>query len=748
MDANRTDSQRRIPRYARRLTALSMLLTGLGLLAHEADVHTPLRADDDEAKKVAPPPVGHLVRVPLPITGNSDRSVKSQIRRLLNNREDGDNRPLIVVLEFGQDDQDSGAGSEFGRSYDLAQYLTSEEVSGVRLVAYIPHQLEGHALLVAMACQEIVMHADAQLGRAGSQGQQIDDVQQRAYEKIYDRRQTLPAAVALGTLDPNLEVYRANVKDGSRWILSDQLEDVRKEPGFSGYDTIVKKGDIGHFTAEELRTKYGFITRKVDDRADLAAALKLSRLTDDPSMGGEWRAIRVDLTGPLNARLVTQMQRGIEDRMQLAEQRGQPINFICLWIDSPGGSPTDSISMINYLDGLDRGQVHVVAYVPGTARADASTIAMACDDIVIEPDATLGGPGATVIEGDEKTDLVTRIQEVTKARSGQWSLWAAMIDRDLVVNKYSRKGTGQVGYFCEEEFDELRDADQWEKGDEIKEAGTLLKLTGNEAQEMGLVDHVVADYGEFQRIYSLEDEPEQVRRNWAHMLIDSLRESCCLPWLLIFIGSSALIAEMSSPGVGVPGFIALICFLLFFWLKVLDSTAGALEILLFVAGVGCIALEIFLLPGFGVFGLGGGAMVVVSLILASQTFVLPRNEYQLEQLPYSLGTVVAAGAGVFAGIILMRRYAHRTPGLNRIMLSPPTDEELQEMSQREAMTHFGHLRGKRGKAVTQLTPSGKAQFGDDLVDVITEGELLPKGADVVVVDVQGNLVVVEAVEEN
>ena len=54
------------------------------------------------------------------------------------------------------------------------------------------------------------------------------------------------------------------------------------------------------------------------------------------------------------------------------------------------------------------------------------------------------------------------------------------------------------------------------------------------------------------------------------------------------------------------------------------------------------------MPGFGVFGVGGGIMVLLSIVLASQTFIFPRNAYQLEQVPGSLFTMVVACGGVMS----------------------------------------------------------------------------------------------------
>jgi membrane-bound ClpP family serine protease len=60
------------------------------------------------------------------------------------------------------------------------------------------------------------------------------------------------------------------------------------------------------------------------------------------------------------------------------------------------------------------------------------------------------------------------------------------------------------------------------------------------------------------------------------------------------------------------------------------------------------------------------------------------------------------------------------------------------------MVDFEYLMGHAGIATTQLTPSGKARFGSRLVDVIADGEVIAKGAEVVVIEVQGNRVVVRS----
>jgi membrane-bound serine protease (ClpP class) len=215
--------------------------------------------------------------------------------------------------------------------------------------------------------------------------------------------------------------------------------------------------------------------------------------------------------------------------------------------------------------------------------------------------------------------------------------------------------------------------------------------------------------------------------------------------LLLVIGFVGLYLEIHSPGVGVGAFIALVCFVVFFWSRYLGGTAGWLEVLLFMAGVSCILLEIFVIPGFGIFGLGGGAMVLASIILASQTFVIPHDEYQFAQLRNSLLVIAGTGIGILAAGYSLQKWLPHTPYANRMILAPPAEEEAEVIHQREMLLNLTGLLGQHGVTTTPLFPGGKARIGDDVVDVLSDGEVIERGKTVEVVEVRGNKVVVREV---
>ena len=684
------------------------------------------------------PPFVRLVQVPLPIQGTVDTQVRRSIEQILSNVPKSTERP-IIVLEFAPPANGTGESSEFGRALDLSRFLASQATSQARMVAYIPKTVRGHAVLVALACEEIIMHPDAQIGDAGVDEANIDETLRRGYSEIADRRRTIPSAVAVGLLDREVQVRRLTTAQGTRFALDEEVAEIQSETTVQKIDTIIPAGEVGLLSGDKLRLDYGFVSHLAQDRKELASALNVppSDLEIDPLLGDDWKAIQIELHGAINTVTVDHVMRRLEDRLG----GNDDVNFVCISIDSPGGSVEDSLRLANYLSGIESAKTRTVAYVPSEALADAAIIAIACDQLAVHEDATIGGSGARELSRDDVDTAKITIQEIMNGRDRAWSLPVAMLDDSLEINEYQLAETNITDYFCEEELQEQNDPDRWERQEELSASGEVLQLTGEEAGEIGLARHVVSDFNEFQQRYQLEEAPEVLKPNWAQDLIVALATPQVAAGLL-FIGFFALIVEASAPGIGVGGFVSAVCFLLFFWSNFLNGTAGWLEALLFIGGLIFISMEILVLPGFGIFGLGGGIMVLASLVLASQTFVIPQNEYQLRQLPSSLLIVAAALGGVGISAFFLQKYLAKLPFLNRMMLAPAEGEAAEELEHREAVVHFEHLLGKQGRTTTPLALSGKADFDGDLYDVVSDGLPVEKSATVEVVEVVGNRIIV------
>jgi membrane-bound serine protease (ClpP class) len=96
--------------------------------------------------------------------------------------------------------------------------------------------------------------------------------------------------------------------------------------------------------------------------------------------------------------------------------------------------------------------------------------------------------------------------------------------------------------------------------------------------------------------------------------------------------------------------------------------------------------------------------------------------------------------------VLLRRWMPKSTLLNRMLLAPPMGEEAETIRRREALVDFHGLLGQRGATTTRLNPAGKARFGDQLVDVMADGEAIDRGVAIEVVDVRGSRVLVKQVE--
>jgi len=686
------------------------------------------------------PPHAQLIRLPLPITGNIDQQIKRAFESVLRKTRAGADRP-VVVLEFWPAHSEFGEGSDFSRAHALARYLSSRDTARVKTVAFLPRSIKGHAVLVAMACEEIVMAPDALLGAAGLDEpaeEPIDPAVRSAYREIANRRRTLPPEVALGMLDKDLEILKVDTEISTEFVFRSELEKLRAKRAIRNEEVIIRAGEIGLFSGRQAR-QFNFVKYLAPDRRALARALGVpaAALAEDPSLWGSWRPVRVTLRGVITPQLTASVQKTINDQVEI-----EGSNFICLWIESPGGSLSDSVNLANYLASLDRGRLRTVAYVADDVRGDASLIAVACDEIVMHRDAALGGSGAQAILPDDVRLVRETLREsLAPKKMRSWSLWAALLDPSAKVSRYTHRTSGVVDYYCEAELAAQGDADQWVQGKRVTREGQPLQVRAAEAEELGLAQHVVGSFDEFKRLYGIADDIEMAEPGWASTLINALAAPG-IAWLLLLVGGAAMYAELQSPGIGIGGFVAGICFLLYFWNRHLEGTAGWLEALLFAAGVSCIMLELFVVPGATIFGLGGGLLVLVSLVLASQTFVLPQNDYQLTQMRDSLLALAGAGLGVIVLAVLMQRFLPHTPFFGHVVLEPPSNEELASLSHREALVALDHLLGQRGVTTTWLMPSGKARFGDRVVDVSSQGEAISQDSPVVVVEVHGNHVVV------
>jgi membrane-bound serine protease (ClpP class) len=325
---------------------------------------------------------GRLVRIRLPLVGNADEHFKSVIQRAVSQlgllpRRQGRRPVLVLELVPALRHSGYGQGTDFERALSLARYLTSPEVAGVKTVAYIPQTIKGHGVLVALACEEIVMDPAAELGEAGideKSHQAIEPGIVSSYRQIRGARQTVPEAIALGMLEPE-EVLKVETDDSTEFVRRSDLERLKQTHTIVSEETIVPPGSMGSFSGRQGR-EYGFVKLLASDREALARglALPLSAVAEDQSLAEDWRPVMLSVEGPITPRKVRQLETLIGNQIHQHK-----VNWIGLKIDSEGGKLEDCLQLANSIAELDANEVQTVAYVPVDASNGAALVALACD---------------------------------------------------------------------------------------------------------------------------------------------------------------------------------------------------------------------------------------------------------------------------------------------------------------------------------------------------------------------------------
>lgn len=690
------------------------------------------------AAKTAAPRIAVVIPVPLPIAGDVDtklsKAIKSAADALLRNGP-ANPRP-ILILEFKSKDDATGEGSSFGRCLDLARELTGDRMSQVRTIAFLPKSVKGHAVLPVLACEELIMDDDAELGAAGIDEARVEPTVRQGYEEIANRRRTIPAAVAISMLDKNAKLMQLKTADGQRFALEADLAEIQRNTVVTSSTTVVPEGQMGLFDGAQMVRQFGLATHIAADRPALAKALGLppERLTENATLAGELKAVRIPIDGPIHGNAARHIKQ-----LALDVRAKGNANVIIFSIRS-GGGEVDACQSLAAMIAEDLPDMRTIAYVHREARGPALMCALAANELVMEEGAILGGPDRRPMLESRVEDLAPWWKEWADRRGKTWSLPMAMMGDTKAVFKFTH-ADGTVRVMSDDEHAAMPDAAQWNRSGEV---AVRLGISAAQAVEFGLAKSKVPDLPSLERSLALDNPARVVRTNWVLKFVESLADPR-LSGILLFIAMFAFFTELSTPGLGVPGFIALVAFSLFFWANFLHGTADWLEIVLFAVGVLCVCVELFIVPGSMIFGFGGGVMILIALVLASQTFVIPANVSQLQHLPVPLFSLVFAGFAALIATAWLQQYLPRTPYLKNLILHGPTPEEAIDRSRREHLANYEHLMGQQGVAMTPLVPSGKVRFGDETISVQSDGELIAVGSQVEVIDVFGSRVIVRAI---
>ncbi len=403
-----------------------------------------------------------------------------------------------------------------------------------------------------------------------------------------------------------------------------------------------------------------------------------------------------------------------------------------------------------------------VAYIPFNAGDAATFIALGCNEIVMTQSARLGdftgfmnppqergGPPPPPVEIAPVRDALVQLAEEQNYSS---TLIRGLFDEQLEIVRAKRlKGAVNERRFLTP--DELKEKDGdgqlvWVAEDTVKHGGQVLIINGSNATSLGFARHIIDkpdDVNELYRFYGVEaKDVREAGPDWLDRFAVFLADPFVATFLVL-VGISCLLLELKMPGASLPGIVAAVCFVLFFWSQSqMNGQFTLLAVLLFLLGILLLGLEIFVIPGFGIFGMSGIALILFGLALATVER-MPQSSSEWSDLSRTLVSFGMALVGAIVVAFTLTRYLPNIPIANRLMLPSPDEDNHLDPHQAAAAAEALALLGAIGTSATMLRPAGMAQFGERFLDVVTEGGFVPAGAQVRVIEIEGNRVVVKEV---
>ncbi len=411
--------------------------------------------------------------------------------------------------------------------------------------------------------------------------------------------------------------------------------------------------------------------------------------------------------------MVMEIKDEIDPRMlryvKLSLENAEKIkaDYVIIEMDTYGGVLTDAKEIVDLIMDFKK---PIWVYINSDAASAGALISIACDSIYMSPGASIGA--ATVVEGsggqaapDKYQSYMRSIMRATAEENGRDPRIAeGMVDDRIVI-------------------------------DSIKQAGKVITFTTSEALQYHYCEAKVNSIEEILsrnkvKNYSIEYFKLGVAEKIIAFVLNPF-----ISGLLILVIIGGIYFELQTPGIGFPLFAAVIALVLYLVPYYLNGLAEYWEILALFVGFVLIILEIFVLPGFGVAGITGIGLIIVSLVL-----IMLNNEFfNFEFVP--LGSIVRAMfvtlAGILGGVIalLFGGASLTNTKAFKKMASTHTQQASHGYTANFIMEE---VVGKVGITQTVLRPSGKIIIAGKLYDAFSRGEFIEKNERVEVLAIESS----------
>ena len=458
----------------------------------------------------------------------------------------------------------------------------------------------------------------------------------------------------------------------------------------------------------------------------------------------------IPIEGDIEPSLTIYVRRAINE----AEKNNA--DYIIFEINTFGGRVDSALQITTLIGSMDN--ITTIAYVTfspeglGVSWSAGALIAFSCNKIFMAPGTSIGA-AAPVFQGkDGKMEMApekvvsavrTQIAALAEKNSYSKSIAAAMVDDEIELKEVYIDDKLEV--LTPDEIKEIESSEppphKIKIGKTLCPVGKLLSLTAGDMEKYNVSSGTVPERSGIIKRLGLSNYKIVKAEESPSDEIIRLITSSAIVGILISIGLIAAYVEISHPGFGIPGTIAIISFGTVFISHFLLGTVDTLELVLLIAGFALLALEIFVIPGFGVAGVGGIACIMISLVLAMQSFVLPSPDqpWQWVKFKIDLATVGLSFTGAIIGSSVIMMFLPKTRMFSHFSLNLAETPEEGYRVNADISTKYN---GKTGIAVTTLRPAGKIEIDGEILSVETEGTFLEKGTNVRVIETNSNRILV------
>ena len=393
----------------------------------------------------------------------------------------------------------------------------------------------------------------------------------------------------------------------------------------------------------------------------------------------------------------------------LAEAKTLGADAVLIHLNTYGGQVDAADSMRT---AILYSPIPVYVFIDNNAASAGALISIACEKIYMRKGANIGA--ATVVNQtgaampDKYQSYMRSMMRSTAEAHGQ----DTVIQRNDTLYKWKRDPL-----IAEAMVDERVSIPN------LVDTGKVLTLTAQEAMKWGYCEGIAESPDEVITRYLGYSDYRLVSYtpSWLDDVKGFLLNPVFQSFLIILI-IGGIYFEMQAPGMGFPSVVALVAAVLYFAPLYLDGLAANWEILVFVIGLMLIAVELFVLPGFGVAGIGGIVLVTGGLIMA----LLDNTNFDFRDVSAERWgeAVLTVLAGLVLGFVAMIWLSHKI-GRRGIFRRVALVADLEEAV---SSPDLSALVGQEGIAVTVLRPSGKVRIGTEWYDGVSEAGFIEKGS--------------------